>query len=383
MNHSMIKYIVGKVLATEGLLLILPTIVGMIYGEKATYAFAVTAAICITVGMLMGRNKTKNQKFYALEGYVTVAISWIILSIFGSIPFIISGEIPNVYDALFETVSGFTTTGASVLSDVEALSQCTLFWRSFTHWIGGMGVLVFILAVLPLGGGSHMYLMKAESPGPSIEKLVPKLRNTAIILYGIYTAITFVQIVLLLINGMPAFDAFTTSFGTAGTGGFGIKNDSITGYSSSIQVIITVFMILFGVNFSIYYLALCRSFKQILRSEELRAYLAIILVSTVVVTCYLHNTYGSVASALKHAAFQVGSIITTTGFSTTDFNLWPQVPKTILIILMFVGACAASTGGGMKVSRILIMIKTVKKEIFTFIHPHGVKKIRKIGRAHV
>lgn len=379
MNYSMIRYIIGKVLLMEGILMLLPAMVGIVYREKSTIAFFVVAIVCIIAGLLTRVKKSHNNQFYALEGYVTVALSWIVLSIFGSLPFIISGEIPDVVDALFETVSGFTTTGASVLANVEGLSKCMLFWRSFTHWIGGMGVLVFILAVLPLNGDSNMYLMKAESPGPSIEKLVPRLRNTAIILYGIYTAITIIEIILLLVSGMPAFDALTTSFGTAGTGGFGIKNDSMMSYSATIQVIVTVFMILFGINFNIYYLAICRSWKQILHSEELKAYLGIILVSTLVITGYILSAYGTVLNALRHSAFQVASIITTTGFSTTDFDIWPQVPKTILVILMFVGACAGSTGGGMKVSRLLIMAKTVKKEIFTFAHPHGVKKIRMDG----
>lgn len=379
MNHSMVRYIIGKVLVMEGVLMLLPAMVGIVYREKSVAAFFITAAVCIVAGLLTCIKKSNNHEFYALDGYVSVALSWIVLSVFGSMPFVISGQIPNVVDAMFETVSGFTTTGASVLSDVESLSKCMLFWRSFTHWIGGMGVLVFILAVLPLNGDSNMYLMKAESPGPSIEKLVPRLRNTAIILYGIYTAITIIEMILLLVSGMGVFDAVTTSFGTAGTGGFGIKNDSMMGYSATIQVIVTIFMILFGINFNIYYLAICRSWKQIFRSEELKAYLGIIFISTAVITGYIISTYGSFFSALRHSAFQVASIITTTGFSTTDFDVWPQVPKTILIILMFVGACAGSTGGGMKVSRLLIMVKTVKKEIFTFAHPHGIKKIRMDG----
>lgn len=379
MNHAVIRYIIGMVLRVEGILMILPMIVGIIYGEKSALAFGISILLCFLVGFVIGRNKPKDQVFYATEGFVSVALSWIVLSIFGSLPFIISGEIPSVVNALFETISGFTTTGASILEDVEALSYCMLFWRSFTHWIGGMGVLVFILAVMPMHGGSNMYLMKAESPGPSVEKLVPRVRNTAMILYGIYVAITVLQIILLILNGMPLFDAAATSFGTAGTGGFGIKNDSMTSYSPSIQVIVTVFMILFGVNFNIYYLFLVKKWKQALQSEELKAYLAIIGATILVITGYIYHIYGSLGSSLRHAAFQVGSIITTTGFCTTDFNLWPQVPKTILIMLMFVGACAGSTGGGIKVSRLLIMAKTLKKELFTFIHPHGIKKVKMDG----
>ena len=342
MNYSIIRYILGIVLKLEGILMCLPLIVGIIYSEKSAYSYVITIAMCLIIGTILSHKKPKDTEFYATEGYITVSLSWVILSIFGCLPFVISGEIPSMVDALFETISGFTTTGASILSDVESLSYCNNMWRCFTHWIGGMGVLVFILAILPMRGGQRMYLMKAESPGPSVEKLVPKVRNTAMILYGIYTVMTFIEVLLLLISGMPLFDALTTSFGTAGTGGFGIKNDSITGYNSSIQIIVTVFMILFGLNFNIFNI---RSF------------------------------FPTIGEALKHAAFQVGSIITTTGFSTTNFDLWPQVSKTILIMLMFMGACAGSTGGGIKVSRLLILIKTLKKELFTIVHPRGVKKI--------
>ena len=379
MNHEMIRYIIGMVLKVEGVLLLLPVFVGILYREQSAWAFLISALVCLALGFLCSFSKPKENVFYATEGYVSVALSWIVLSVFGAFPFVLSGEIPSIVNALFETISGFTTTGASILSDVEALSHCMLFWRSFTHWIGGMGVLVFILAVLPLSGGSNMYLMKAESPGPSVEKLVPRVKETAMILYGIYIVITLIEIVLLLVSGMPLFDAVATSFGTAGTGGFGIKNDSIGGYSSVIQIIITVFMILFGVNFNIYYLMLRKKWKQVLYSEELRAYLGVILVTIIIIALYIRSAYGSMGEAVKHSAFQVASIITTTGFCTTDFNLWPQVPKTILIMLMFMGACAGSTGGGMKVSRFLIMMKTVKKEIFTFLHPHGVKKVKMDG----
>lgn len=380
MNYSMIRYIVGTVLKLESVLLLLPTLVGIIYWESSVWSCVITSLLCLGCGFLCSRKKPENQVFHAMEGYISVALSWIVLSIFGAIPFLISGSIPSITNALFETVSGFTTTGASILSDVEALPRCLLFWRSFTHWIGGMGVLVFVLGILHQKGGSTMYLMKAESPGPSINKLVPRLRNTALILYAIYTLMTLTEVVLLLVGGMPLFDALTTSFGTAGTGGFGIKNDSIGGYAPHLQVIVTIFMILFGINFNIYYLFLLKKWKQVLKSEELRTYLGIIIAATAIITGYILNTYHTFGNALNHASFQVASIITTTGFATTDFNLWAQVPKTILIILMFVGACAGSTGGGIKVSRILIMIKTVLKEIFTFAHPHGVKKIKMDGQ---
>lgn len=379
MNHGMIRYIIGKVLKIEGLLMLLPAIVGLIYRESCVWALFLTAALCIATGALLNMIKIQNHTFHSLEGYVSVALCWVVISVFGSLPFVFSGEIPSFVDAMFETISGFTTTGASILTNVEGMSYCMLFWRSFTHWIGGMGVLVFVLAVLPLSGDSNMYLMKAESPGPSISKLVPRLKNTAMILYGIYTVMTIIEVVLLLCNGMPVFDALTTSFGTAGTGGFGIKNDSMAGYNSAIQWIVTIFMILFGVNFNIYYLMLCKKWRDVLKSEELRTYIGIIMVSIIVITGYILTTYHTFGSALRHASFQVGSIITTTGFATTDFNLWPQVPKTILIMLMFVGACAGSTGGGIKVSRFVIMFKTVMKEMFTFAHPHGVKKVKMDG----
>ena len=375
MNYSIIRYILGIVLKLEGILMCLPLIVGIIYSEKSAYSYVITIAMCLIIGTILSHKKPKDTEFYATEGYITVSLSWVILSIFGCLPFVISGEIPSMVDALFETISGFTTTGASILSDVESLSYCNNMWRCFTHWIGGMGVLVFILAILPMRGGQRMYLMKAESPGPSVEKLVPKVRNTAMILYGIYTVMTFIEVLLLLISGMPLFDALTTSFGTAGTGGFGIKNDSITGYNSSIQIIVTVFMILFGLNFNIYYLILCKKFKQALHSEELKAYLLVIFATIGIITFNIRSFFPTIGEALKHAAFQVGSIITTTGFSTTNFDLWPQVSKTILIMLMFMGACAGSTGGGIKVSRLLILIKTLKKELFTIVHPRGVKKI--------
>ena len=311
---------------------------------------------------------------------MTVALSWIILSVAGALPFIFSGSIKNVVDALFETVSGFTTTGASILPDVESLSHCILFWRSFTHWIGGMGVLVFVLAILPMTGGYHMNLMKAESPGPAVSKLAPKVKTTAKILYGIYIAMTLLEIIFLLVGQMPLFDALTTSFGTAGTGGFGIKNNSIAGCSPYLQVVITIFMILFGINFNVYFLFLVRKPKQALKVEEARYYLGIIAVTTAIITFFIASNYDSIAEDLRHAAFQVASIITTTGFATTDFNMWPQVPKTILVLLMFIGACAGSTGGGIKVSRFVILMKTVGKELKQFVHPKNVKKIQMDGR---
>lgn len=298
----------------------------------------------------------------------------------GALPFIFSGSIPNPVDAIFETVSGFTTTGASILADVEILPHCVLIWRSFTHWIGGMGVLVFILSLLPLTGGYHMNLMKAESPGPSVSKLVPKVQSTAKILYGIYFVMTVIQIILLLLGGMPLFDSLCAAFGTAGTGGLGIKSDSMAGYSTYLQVVITIFMILFGINFNAYFLLITRKFAQAFKMEEVRYYLGIIAIAVLIITCNIYHMYGSVSESLQQAAFQVGSIITTTGYATTDFNLWPEISRTILVMLMFIGACAGSTGGGIKVSRILILCKTIRKELHIFLHPNAVKKIKMDGK---
>ena len=318
--------------------------------------------------------------FYLKEGCITTSLSWILLSFFGCLPFYLSKEIPSFTDALFETISGFTTTGASILNDVEALSHCALFWRSFTHWIGGMGVLVFLLAVIPLSGGSHINLMRAESPGPSVGKLVPKIRYTARILYVIYFAMTVLEVILLLFGGMPVFDALTTSFGTAGTGGFGIKNDSFMSYSPYLQWVVTIFMILFGINFNAYYLMLFGKLKKALCIEEVRAYLFIILAAIGIIFFNILHICNGIFDALTHAAFQVGSIITTTGFSSVDFNLWPKASQSILVLLMFIGACAGSTGGGIKVSRFIVLIKTIIKELNSYIHPKSIKKIKMDGK---
>lgn len=376
MNYSIIIYIIGWILKLEAAFMLLPGITAIIYREKTGLVFLITMAICLAAGIPLTRKKPKQKAFYTKEGFVTVALSWIVLSIMGAVPFVLSGAIPHPIDALFETVSGFTTTGASILSDVECLPHCVLIWRSFTHWIGGMGVLVFILSLLPLTGGYHMNLMKAESPGPSVGKLVPKVQSTAKILYSIYLGLTLLQIILLLCGKMPLFDTLCTAFGTAGTGGFGIKNNSIAGYSTYIQVVVTIFMILFGINFNVYFFLLTKKFTQAFKCEEVRYYLGIIAVAIIIITFNVRHMFGSVGEALQHASFQVGSIITTTGFATTDFNLWPQVSRTILIILMFVGACAGSTGGGIKVSRFVILCKTIRKELHLYIHPNAVKKIK-------
>ena len=376
MNTSIIRYVLGQVLKIEGLFMLLPCLVALIYGEFSGFAFLGTALASILIGYLMTFRKPRSHVFYLKEGCITTALSWILLSIFGALPLWISGEIPSYTDALFETISGFTTTGASILSDVEALSRCMLFWRSFTHWIGGMGVLVFLLAIVPLSGGSNINLMRAESPGPSVGKLVPKMRASARILYAIYLFLTVLQIVLLLFGKMPLFEAICASLGTAGTGGFGFLNDGMASYSPYIQWVITIFMILFGVNFNAYYFILFKQFGKAFKMEEVRYYFLIILAAIGVIFVDIADLFSSAFEALTHAAFQVGSIITTTGYSTTDFNLWPETSKTILLCLMFIGACAGSTGGGMKVSRFVVLAKTIRKEFHSYIHPRSVKKIQ-------
>lgn len=380
MNSSIIRYILGYVLKIESLLMLLPCMVAVIYREQFGLYYLAVASICMLLGLLMTRRKPKSYIFYLKEGCVITALSWIFLSLFGCLPFFFSGEIPSFTDALFETISGFTTTGASILSDVESLTHCSLFWRSFTHWIGGMGVLVFLLAIIPMSGGSHINLMRAESPGPSVGKLVPKVKHTARILYGIYLGLTVLEIIFLLAGGMPVFDALTTSFGTAGTGGFGIKNDSLMSYSPYLQWVVTIFMILFGVNFNAYYFILFHNFKKAFTMEEVRYYFLIIFAATGVIFVEILDRCHSAFDALTQAAFQVGSIITTTGFSTTDFNLWPQASKTILVLLMFIGACASSTGGGIKVSRFVVLFKTIIKELNSYIHPKSIKKIKIDGK---
>ena len=380
MNKQMIRYILGQVLRIEGILMLLPCVVAVIYREKEGYVILGVAALCFFLGTAATIRKPESQIFYLKEGCVATALSWIVMSVFGCLPFYLTGAIPSFVDAMFETISGFTTTGSSILTDVEALAMSLNFWRCFTHWIGGMGVLVFLLAVIPLSGGSHINLMRAESPGPSVGKLVPKIRYTARILYIIYVGMTLVQIVLLLIGHMPLYDALTITFGTAGTGGFAIKSDSISSYSPYLQWVITIFMILFGVNFNAYYLILFRKFKKAAAIEEVRYYFLVILAATAFIAWSLCRSAMGFADALRHAAFQVGSIITTTGFATTDFNLWSGSCKTVLVLLMFIGACAGSTGGGIKVSRFVLLIKTVKKELNSYIHPKSIKKIKVDGK---
>lgn len=379
MNYSIVLYILGCVLKFESAFLVLPALVGLIYREHASVSYLAVAVLCLILGVLLTHKKPRSTNLYTREGFVAVALSWIIMSIFGAIPFVLTGDIPFYVDALFETISGFTTTGSSILTDVESISKASLLWRSFSHWIGGMGVFVFIMAILPMMGGSTMNLMKAESPGPSVSKLVPHVKDTAKILYGIYIAITICEATILRALGMPLFDSLTTTFGTVGTGGFGIRNDSIAGYSPAIQITITVFMILSGINYTAYFYILTGKIKELFKIEEVRWYLAIIFGSVAVITWNVRSLYPTFSETLRHAFFQVGSIITTTGYATTDFDLWPALSKTLLVTLMFIGACAGSTSGGIKVSRILILLKTIRKELSLIIHPRQVKKIRMDG----
>ncbi len=374
MNYRMIKNITGWLLIFEALFMSVPAITAIVYKESELWHFLMVMAGCLILGGLMVFRKPPSTTLYAKEGFVIVSLSWIVLSLVGALPLFISGAIPNYIDALFETVSGFTTTGASIVPAVESLPKCMLMWRSFTHWVGGMGVLVFIMAFVPLSGGHNLHIMKAESPGPSVSKLVPRVKTTALILYSIYLALTFVEVIMLLCGGMNAFEALTTAFGTAGTGGFGVRNDSIASYSPYIQIVVTVFMLLFSVNFSCYYLLLIGRIKDAFNAE-LRTFVLIVAGAIGIITVNICHMYSSIGESLRHSAFAVGSIISTTGFATEDFNLWPALSKTVLVLLMFVGACAGSTGGGLKVSRLIILFKGLGRELGTMIHPHRVKKV--------
>lgn len=380
MNYRMIRYIIGNMIRMEAAFFALPALTALLYREKCIWAFAGAALFCLVTGHLLKGKKPENVTIFSSEGYVSVALCWIVLSLCGAIPLYFSGYFPNPVDALFEIVSGFTTTGATILNDVESLPRSILMWRSFSHWIGGMGILVFMLAILPMAGPSSMYLMRAESPGPSVGKLVPKVRSTAKILYVIYFCMTAAEMAFLLLSGCPLFDSVNLAFATAGTGGFGVLNSSAEAYNAATQVILTVFMILFGVNFNVYFLIYSGSIKEALHCEEMRAYLGIIFASVVLISI---NTFSAVTNPGKtvlDAAFQVSSIITTTGFSTVDFDLWPEFSRTVLVVLMFIGACAGSTGGGIKVSRLVIMIKTIAKELAFIIHPRNVRKTHFEGK---
>ena len=380
MNNRMIAYIIGRILLTEAALLVLPLLVTVLYGESPV-PFLIPILLLALCGGAMGWKKPKSTALYARDGLAVVALAWICMSLFGALPFVLSGDIPNYVDAFFETVSGFTTTGSSILTEIEPLSRGGLFWRSFTHWVGGMGVLVFVMAILPMNDGHGMHLMRAEVPGPTVGKLVSRMSDTAKILYSIYLVMTVVEIVLLLAGGMPLYDAAIHAFGTAGTGGFSCRNLSVGAYDSVyFDVVIGVFMLLFGVNFNLYYFLLIRRFRDVLHSEELRAYLLIVAASVLAIAVNISHLYQSFAASLRYAFFQVSSIITTTGYATADFNAWPAFSKAILVILMFVGACAGSTGGGMKVARIVILAKTSVCDMRKMLHPNAVATVRFEGK---
>lgn len=377
MNYPMIFNNIGKILLVEAALLVFPAIGAVIYGDNTLISFALTIAALSVTGLLCLRKKAKKINIYAKEGYVIVALSWILMSFFGAMPFYISGYIPNFVDAFFETVSGFTTTGSTILSDIESLPKSLLFWRSFTHWIGGMGILVFVIAIMPKTENSSMHVMRAEVPGPTVGKLVSKLRASARILYGIYCVLTLIQIILLFAGGMPLFDSIVTSFATAGTGGFAILSNSIEGYNSLYaEMVIAVFMLIFGVNFNLYYMIIIKQGKQAIKSEELRWYLGIVAGSVIIITLSLINTKHDIGESFRYAFFQVASIITTTGFSTTNFDTWPVIAKCILVLLMIIGACAGSTGGGIKVSRLMILVKSSLRDIRKAINPRSVETVK-------
>ena len=385
MNYKMMGRFLAQILSIEGVFMIPALCISLYCGDAMAvrgfvFTMLVIAGLVLVLAMLC---RGAPSAFYAKEGMVCVAVTWIVLSLVGCLPFYISREIPSYVDALFEIVSGFTTTGASIVPEVEKLSKGIIYWRSFSHWVGGMGVLVFLLAIAPSGEkgrGFTMHLLRAESPGPDVGKRVPKMRKTAAILYIIYVVMTILNVVFLAVGDMPLFEAVCTAFGTAGTGGFGVKNDSMAGYSPYLQNVTTIFMILFGVNFSCYYLLLLRQFQSVFRDEELRTYLGIILGSILLITLNIRGYYDTLEESVRHAAFQVGSIITTTGYATTDFDLWPSFSKTILLCLMVVGACAGSTGGGLKVARLLLLVKGLRRNIRQMLNPRKVEVVRNNGK---
>lgn len=384
MNVKMLSRIIGLTVLLTAAFMAVPLLLALVDGEPNNVAaYGATMGLMAVFGLalfLFSRNG--DRTFYAQEGFAATGLSWVVMSLFGALPFCIGGEIPHYIDALFEIISGFTTTGASILSDVEALSRCNIYWRSFSHWLGGMGMLVFLLAVVPearKSAGSGMYLMRAESPGPSVGKLTPHLRQTAMILYGMYFLLTLLCVGFLLLGGMPVFDSFCIAFGTAGTGGFSIRNSGMADYSAYLQSVVTIFMFLFGVNFSLYFLLLIRQFKSVFKNEELRLYAGIAAGSILLITVNITGMYGSVREALHHAAFQVSSIMTTTGYASVDFEQWPAFSKAVLFALMFVGACAGSTAGGLKVSRVLLLLKSIRRTVRKALHPRRVQSVRMDG----
>ena len=376
MNTKMIRYILAKMLGVEALLLLLPALVGVIYQEKYAVYFLIPSITLLLIFVIWGRKKPENSTIYGKEGMIVVACAWILWSLFGALPFRLSGFIPSYLDAFFETVSGFTTTGSTILSDVEILPQCMHFWRSFTHWIGGMGVLVFVMVLTSLDKKNSMHLIRAEVPGPEKDKLVPKTMSTARILCGMYLGLTIIEVVLLLLGGLSPFDSLIHAFGTAGTGGFSNYTDSIGHFQSAyIDGVVSLFMILFGVNFNLYFLLLLGEFKSVWKNEELKIYFGMIAAATIMITWNIHSQYSGFLHAFRYAVFQVGTIITTTGYATADYNLWPMLSQCILIALMVIGACASSTGGGIKVSRFMIAVKSIKREIKQMVHPKSVNLI--------
>lgn len=382
MNYPMIRFVLGRIFMAEAVLLLVPMGCAILYGEDTVLAFAMPILLLVGIGVLLGFRKPENTAIYARDGLIVVALAWVLMSAFGALPFVISGEIPRYTDAFFETVSGFTTTGSSILTDVESMSRGMLFWRSFTHWVGGMGVLVFVMAVLPMTDGRAMHLMRAEVPGPTVGKLSSKLQDTAKILYKIYLVMTVLEVILLCAGGMPLYDSLIHSFGSAGTGGFSCKALSVGAYNSPYaEVVIGIFMLLFGINFNLYYFLLLKHFKDAFLSEELIAYLGIVAASTLAIAANIRQMYDGFGAALRAAFFQVSTIITTTGYATADFNLWPSFSRVLLVTLMFVGACAGSTAGGLKVSRVIILLKSAVREVRHTLHPHAVTTVRFEGKA--
>lgn len=381
MNYKMVVNIIGKVMVVEAVLLLFPMFVGFIYNEDTFFAFLVPILSLLVIGIPISLVRSDDKAIYAKEGFIIVALSWIVMSLFGALPFVISSNIPNYIDAVFETVSGFTTTGGSILTEVESMDLSVQFWRTFTHWIGGMGVLVFVLAILPASDSGIMHVFRAEAPGPSVGKLVSKLTFTARILYGIYMVLTIVEIIFLICGGMPVYDSVVHSFSTAGTGGFSMKNNSIAGYNSVyVEMVISVFMLLFSVNFNLFYLLLIGNFSKVLKSEELRTFFFIVVVATLAIAINLLSTGLRFWEAMRYSFFQVSSISSTTGFSSADFNEWPAFSKAVLLFLTVVGAMAGSTGGGIKVSRMIILAKSSYKDVKKMLHPRSVVTTRFEGQ---
>ena len=382
MNFAIVRYLIGWLMGIESLFLLLPAFTAVIYREPELPAYIATALICMVGAGILCEYKPKNTKFYAREGFVAVALCWLVLAVTGALPFVLSREIPFAVDAIFEAASGFTTTGATILGDVEALSHASMLWRCLMHWVGGMGVLVFVMAILPMSDGHTMHILRAEMPGPTAGKLVSRMSDTAKILYGMYFVMTLVMIGLLLLGGMDLFDASVHAFGAAGTGGFSSRNASVGAYNSAyIDVVTGIGMLAFGINFNLYYFLLMRRFRDVAKSEELWAYLGIVAFSTVTIAANIRHLYGAVGTSLRHAFFQVSSIITTTGYATVDFDQWPGYAKTVLVLLMFVGGCAGSTGGGLKVTRVVTLVKAAFMDMRKMIHPNAVVNVRMEGRA--